>query len=408
MGKKKVAVIGAGGRANAYLMYGAKETFDLVAIADPNLRNRETFLGLNDLVGLVQEYDSWETMFQKHELDGVIICTPNHSHLLPAVAAMERGIVVALEKPIAERPDACRQILESKKAFNARVLVGFVLRSAPFYRQAKLWIDEGKIGDIVTIQADEIPPVLTTSVMFRSDWRRFSRFSGGSMNEKCCHDVDLLNWLVDSQPVSLYSSGGIKSLAPRADLPERCCDCSATSQCAYYLPPEIYEHPDMVNRANDGLLYKFTRDNSACIYNNGHDLFDHQQTLISYSCGATATLTLDFSGKGKMCGRNLKVIGTKGVLFGKLEDNQITLFESATELETVVDLRIDASGHGGANRSHTDAFVRLMEDASFESEATVEAGFLSSMMCFAADESVEKRSHVDLTDIVQMASAVGM
>lgn len=404
--KKRVGIIGAGGRANAYLMYGAKEEVEVVAVADPNLDNRRTFLGLNSLVGLVEEYDSFEMMLKDQELDGVVIATPNHQHVAPAVEAMRRRLVVALEKPIAENASSCRAIIDAQREFDGRAIVGFVLRSAPFYVQAKAWVDEGRIGEIVSVQADEIPHVLTTSVMFRSEWRRFKEFSGGAMNEKCCHDIDMLNWLIGSDPVSLYSVAGRKSLAPRTDRPMRCSECSFTGECAYYLPPAVYDHPDVINLANDGLLYKFTRDNSSCIYNNGHDLYDHQQTLIAYENGVTAALTLDFSGRGKSCGRMLKIVGTQGVIYGRAEDNRITLQNKMTDEEEVVDLKIDDSGHGGANRSHADAFIRMMEDPEFRSEATVEAGYLSSMMCFYADESAGNGQPVMLAEAVRVAKGV--
>lgn len=398
--KKKVVVIGAGGRANSYLMYGAKEQYELLAVADPNENNRKTFLGLNSLVGKVKEYDRFKRMLEEiNDIDGAIISTPNHQHVEPAVECMKRGIVTALEKPIAESEEACRKILDAKRKFNGRVLVGFVLRSAPFYKKAKQIIEEGRIGEIITIQADELPAVTTTSVNFRSDWRRFSKYSGGIMNEKCCHDIDMLKWLIDSNPVSLNSFAGRKTLKRRPELPERCDQCQITDKCAYYLPPSVYNHPDQINKANDGLLYKFTRDNSACIYNNGHDLYDHQQVLIECENGAMASLTLDFSCKGKQCGRHIKIIGTRGVIWGKLEDNKISVQNKMDDTEETFDLKDDGSGHGGANRTHADEFIRMMEDPAHEPQATIEDGFLSSMICFAADRSVKEKKVIDLSNI---------
>jgi shikimate 5-dehydrogenase len=45
--KNRVVLIGAGGRANAYTMYGAKEQMNLVGVADPHAGNRQTVLGLD-------------------------------------------------------------------------------------------------------------------------------------------------------------------------------------------------------------------------------------------------------------------------------------------------------------------------------------------------------------------------
>ena len=95
--RKRVVLIGTGGRANAYLMYGTKEQIELVGVADPNPDNRRVFLGLNSLVGRVPQFDDWRAMLdQVPAIDGAIITTPNHAHTEPALACMERGLVLAL------------------------------------------------------------------------------------------------------------------------------------------------------------------------------------------------------------------------------------------------------------------------------------------------------------------------
>jgi hypothetical protein len=195
----------------------------------------------------------------------------------------------------------------------------------------------------------------------------------------------------------LNSFGGVKSLAPNPNLPQRCEDCAIQAQCAYYLPPAKYEHPDMVHKANDGMLYKFTRDNSACIYNNGHDIFDHQTVQLEYDNGVLATLTMDFSCSGTVCGRYLKIVGEKGVIYGKMEENKISLqVYQGNQVETA-DLKDDGSGHGGANKEHADLFLRMMENPEFQAAANLEAGYLSAMLCFAADRSVEEKRRVDVS-----------
>lgn len=402
--RKRVVFIGTGGRANGYTMYGAKEEMNIVGVADPHAGNRRTFLGLNSLVGLVPEYDDWRQMLDRvGPIDGAIITTPNHQHVEPAVECMRRGLVLALEKPIAEGAENCRRLLDAKRRHKARLVIGFIMRSAPFYVQARKWIDEGRIGDVVSIQADELPHVLTTSVMFRSDWRRWKQSSGGSLLEKCCHDMDMLTWMAGGRPMRLNSFGGVKSLAPDPRLPQRCADCPVTAECPYYLPPAKYDHPDMVKKANDGLLYKFTRDNSACIYNNGHDIYDHQSVQIVYDNGVVAGLTMDFSCVGKTCGRNLKIVGTKGAIWGKLEEGTLRLHNKLTDAVEELNPKDDGSGHGGGNRLHADAFLHMMADPSAQAPATLEAGYLSAMLCFAADQSVEEKRQIDVSHLMDEA-----
>jgi predicted dehydrogenase len=239
--------------------------------------------------------------------------------------------------------------------------------------------------------------------MFRSDWRRFKKSSGGAMLEKCCHDLDLCNWLANGIPQNISSFAGVKSLKPNPELPERCEDCKITDTCSYYLPPKAYDHPDMVHKANDGLLYKFTRDNSQCIYNNGHDNYDHQTVNIEYDNGVLVNFTMDFSAGGKECGRHLKIIGTKGVIKGKCEDNKIELQDKLTDKVEAFEIQDDGSGHGGSNRKHADVFIEMMRDENVFPTATVEAGYVSAMMCFAADKAAETKQVQDVSNIMSDA-----
>ena len=399
--RKRIVFIGAGGRAISYCKpLLAEPSVELVACADPNPSNRRTFLGLNNVVGKLREFDDWRVMLDAcAPVDGVIITTPNYLHAEPAIESIDRGCVLALEKPIAATATSCQNILDTYLQKNARALVGFVMHSAPFYLQARKWIAQGKIGEVVSIHAEELPHVMTTSVMFRSDWRRFKKTSGGSLLEKCCHDVDMLTWMAGSRPARLSAMAGVKTFRPNPELPGRCDECRIQSECVYYLPPSTYNHPDQIRKSDDGVLYQFVRDNSACIYNNGHDIYDHYNVQIQYENGVIGNLLLDFACSGKSVGRWLKVIGTRGVIHGKLEENRIHLHDKRTDREETVELKLDDSGHAGANDNHALAFARMLHDKDFAPPAGVEAGYLSAMLCFAAEQSIEQKRQVDVSDL---------
>jgi predicted dehydrogenase len=399
----RIAYIGTGGRANSYAQYFDRERVEYVACADISSESRKAFIGLNQIQGMA-EYEDWRTMFAScGRLDGVVIATPNHLHTEPAVEAMTRGMAVALEKPIAHNADACRRLLACKKKNNSRVLVGFVMRSAPFYLQAKRWIEEGRVGSVSTIQADEIVHLLTVGVMFRSPWRRFKEMSGGSLLEKCCHDIDMLTWMAGSSPVSLNSYAGVKTLGPRADLPARCDDCHITDSCMYYLPNEVYTGPARTWGNQDADLYKLVKDRGSCIYNNGHDTYDHQSVQISYDNGVLVNFLVDFGSSGKATGRTLRVLGSEGSIWGKCEENVIHCHNRRTDAVERLELRLDGSGHGGANRNHAEAFTRMMLDPAYPSPATLEAGYVSAMTCFAADDSASGGRRVDVSHLLAEA-----
>lgn len=399
----RVAFIGTGGRANSYAQWFDRNLVEYAGCADISADSRKAFIGLNKIEGMA-EYDDWRAMFAGcGHLDGVVIATPNHLHLEPALEAMKRGMAVALEKPIAHNADACRQLLACKRKHNGRVLVGFVMRSAPFYKQARQWIEDGRVGEISTIQADEIVHLLTVGVMFRSPWRRFKDMSGGSLLEKCCHDMDMLTWMAGGSPQALNSFAGVKTLAPRADVPAKCGDCHITDSCMYYLPNEVYTGPARTWGNQDADLYKMIKDRGSCIYNNGHDTYDHQSVQISYDNGVLVNFMVDFGSAGKATGRNLRILGSKGSIWGRCEENVIFCQDKQADQVERLELKLDNSGHAGANRTHAVAFQNMMADPTFPSPATLEAGYISAMICFAADDSAANGQRIDVSHLLPEA-----
>ena len=91
--------------------------------------------------------------------------------------------------------------------------MGLVLRYSPLYRDLRAAQAEGKLGDVVSIEASEhIPPY--HGAFFMRDWRRYENYSGSFMLEKCCHDLDLYNGVVGARPRFVSSFGGRKSFTP--------------------------------------------------------------------------------------------------------------------------------------------------------------------------------------------------
>ena len=72
------------------------------------------------------------------------------------------------------------------------VMVGLVLRYAPLYVDLRRAMAEGLVGEVVFIEVSEhIAPY--HGAFFMRDWRRYEKYSGGFLLEKCCHDLDLYN-----------------------------------------------------------------------------------------------------------------------------------------------------------------------------------------------------------------------
>src|SRR5688572_13218922 len=87
---------------------------EIVAAADIN---REYLARMRDELGVRNLYHDYHVMLEKHpELHAVIISTPNELHAAPTIAAVERGLHILLEKPMARTVAECEQMLSAAKA----------------------------------------------------------------------------------------------------------------------------------------------------------------------------------------------------------------------------------------------------------------------------------------------------
>lgn len=141
--------------------------------------------------------------------DWVMVFSPNCYHKEHIIAAFEAGKNVFSEKPLATTIEDCKAIYDAHKKTNLIFATGFVLRYAPIYRKAKEILTSGKLGFIISLAASEnITPSHGSYIM--KNWRRFAKFAGPHILEKCCHDLDLLNWFTDSLPTKVSSFGALK------------------------------------------------------------------------------------------------------------------------------------------------------------------------------------------------------
>ncbi|MBU2511296.1 Gfo/Idh/MocA family oxidoreductase [bacterium] len=179
-------------------------------VYDPNPQSVETAKQTFAMMAPGQDlivYDSLEKACNDPEVDGLIICTPNYTHIDVVRIASQSGKHILLEKPMATTiPDAA-EITRIANDYKAVFQIGLQYRYKAMYIEA---IYEGlkrkSIGDIKLISIMEHRLPFLDKV---SQWNKFSRFSGGTLVEKCCHYFDLMNLFAQSKPVEVYASGSM-------------------------------------------------------------------------------------------------------------------------------------------------------------------------------------------------------
>jgi myo-inositol 2-dehydrogenase / D-chiro-inositol 1-dehydrogenase len=150
-------------------------------------------------------YESLEAACNDPAVDGLIICTPNFTHLDVLRTAVKSGKHILLEKPMATNLRDAYEIWQIAQNYPKVLQIGLQYRYKPIYVEA---IHEAKVrrslGELHTITILEHREPFLDKV---KQWNKFSKFSGGTLVEKCCHYFDLFNLFAGSRPVNVYATG---------------------------------------------------------------------------------------------------------------------------------------------------------------------------------------------------------
>ncbi len=151
MGILRVGVIGVGWAGQQHVAaYSAREDVELVAIAG---KETEVVASLVAQYDIPQSFEDWEDLLAVEGLDAVSIAVPTFLHAPIAIAALDRGLHVFSEKPIARNGLEAHQMVEAARR-NGRVLdVAFNHRQRGDIQKLKAVIDEGRLGDLYYAKA---------------------------------------------------------------------------------------------------------------------------------------------------------------------------------------------------------------------------------------------------------------
>jgi predicted dehydrogenase len=317
-------------------------------------------------------------------LDAIIVCTPDFAHAEIAFPALNAGKYVFLEKPLEITEEKCRTIIDADQAVGNKTFVGFNLRYAPVYGKMQNLIREGKIGQILTIEANEF--YIGGRTYFRR-WNRLRKFGGGLWITKACHDFDLLYWMAGCRPLSVCAFDALTHYRNQEDATALCRDCDRNKTC-----DDSYFKKLSEKEATDLLQGEARPD--LCLFNAEKDTFDHGSALIRFENNITATYTCNVV--SSFDNREMRVSGTTGCLEGDLKKQQVIYRERFSNKEEVIDLSNSADGaHGGADKFILDGFADFVEGKPV-SIVKPEEAMVSVRMGLAATQSSDEKRIIDL------------
>ncbi len=186
----RAGVVGLGmmGRNHVRVYETAIEGVELVAVADPD----PAALAATTLGRDVRGYEDAERMFAEEELDLVSVVAPTSLHLPVALAALRGGANVLVEKPIAATREEALEMIAAAKAAGRMLTVGHIERFNPAIRELRRRLAAGELGRIFQISATRLGP-------FPARIRDV-----GVVVDLAPHDLDVMRYLVGSEPIRLY------------------------------------------------------------------------------------------------------------------------------------------------------------------------------------------------------------
>jgi predicted dehydrogenase len=187
----RAGVIGLGnmGRNHVRVWDEAVEGVDLVAVADPDPAAVTRAIAGRRARG----YADVDRMLADERLDLVSIVAPTSLHLPTTLAAFRAGAHVLVEKPIAATREEAVEMMAAAKAAGRMLTVGHIERFNPAIRELRRRLADGELGRIFQVHATRLGP-------FPARIRDV-----GVVVDLAPHDIDIMRYLVDSEPVRLYA-----------------------------------------------------------------------------------------------------------------------------------------------------------------------------------------------------------
>lgn len=276
---------------------------------------------------------------RQHNIDSVIITTPDATHADFIVETLRAGADVVVEKPLTIDADGVHKIAVAATETGRDVIITFNYRYSPRNEALKQVIQDGTIGTVTSVHFEWLLDTSHGADYFRR-WHRLKEVSGGLLIHKASHHFDLVNWWLDDHPTRVFATGGLRFYGADnaksrglGERPERGTTDSELAD-AFSLDlrrDEYYKGLYYDQEHHDG----YRRDQD--VFDEGITIEDNMSVVVDYAGGPSMSYTL--SAHGPWEGYTVVMNGTKGraeltvvergaVLFD--EDGHVTVDPSAS------------------------------------------------------------------------------
>lgn len=337
---------------NLQMLDGAQVT----AIADPHPASREWASAVAAEVGdPLATFASHADLVAADLCDAVVVATPNMTHAALLDDLLPTDLHVLVEKPLCTTVADCRRIVAASAGREALVWVGLEYRYMPPVARLIREVHGGSVGRVrmVSIREHRFPFLPKVG-----DWNRFSRNTGGTLVEKCCHFFDLMNHITGATPVRVLASGA--------------------------------QDVNHLDERYDGEV---------------PDILDNAFVIVEYDDASRALLDLCMFAEGSEHQEELAVVGDLGKVEAFLPSSEVRIGTRAggragVVAEVVHDERVAYEGfhHGSSYLEHLDFLAAIRRGGP--PDVSPADGLLSVAMGVAAHRSIDEGRAVDLAEVL--------
>ncbi|MGE4609534.1 MAG: Gfo/Idh/MocA family oxidoreductase [Myxococcota bacterium] len=322
----------------------------VTAIADTN----ETSRGwARDTAPEIEVYSDYREMIERAPIDAVVVATPNFTHAEVLAHLLQTDHHILVEKPLCTTLEDC-QLVEKAASNHAGVIwVGMEYRYMPLVARLIDEVRGGAVGNVrmLAIREHRFPFLKKVD-----DWNRFSRNTGGTLVEKCCHFFDLMNHILESRPTALFASGA-----------------------------------QDVNHLDETYGGKVP------------DILDNAFVIVDYENGCRAMLDLCMFAEGSRTQQEIAVTGDIGKVECLLPESTLIIGKrdlgNVEKMTISVDDEVQNAGfHHGATFFQHLAFLDAIRRGSAP-DVSLSDGLLAVAMGIAAQLSIDENRRVEMKEL---------
>lgn len=355
MKQVRVGVIGTGMMGCEHLknLLGLPNVL-ITAVSDPNEEPLNwARLTLGDVANSVTYFSDHRELLQSGLVDAVLVASPNFTHRTILDDIFATDIPVLVEKPMCTTVEDCIAIVNAQKNRSALTWVGLEYRYMAPIAELIRQVHSGVVGELkmLAIREHRFPFLVKVD-----NWNRFSRNTGGTLVEKCCHFFDLMNLVVGSRPVRVMASGG-----------------------------QDVNHLDEVYNGETS------------------EILDNAYVIVEYANGVRSMLDLSMFAEGSRHEQEISAVGTTGKIEAFVPgEGHIVIGDRSTRSVREVEVGIDpdvahVGFHFGASFIECKRFIEAVANGT-KPEVTVEDGLWSVVIGAAAHRSIDEGRVVAISE----------